>query len=775
LAVVGDILPMLDAAERVSGRINYGLNFELPGMLVGKVLRSPFAHARLVAIDTSRAERLEGVTAVLTRDDFGSATPFSGKYGRVFRDQTVVAFEKVRFVGDPVAAVAAVNEDIADEAVSLIKTQYEEVAAIFNEEEALKPDSPLVHDPRPEQQPMFSKLIQDLPGGSNVCSHFKLRRGDVERGFREADFVFEDVFHSPAAQHAPLEPHVTVAQYFQGKLTIWTSTQMPHAIRSQMAELFNLPLARVRVIVETLGGGFGSKGSLRLEPITSFLALKANRPVKITLKREEEFVTVCKHPATVHIKTGVTKDGVLVARQVRANFNTGAYSDIGPIVARNGGSAMSGPYRIPHVTIDSRAVWTNLVPAGALRGFGVPQAVWAYESQMDMIAERLALDPVEFRRKNLLRDGDFFATGEQLADMHYDALLDQVAAGLQWTSSDARWLDGNFPAKAKDTIRRGKGLALVIKATITPSTSAAVLKLNEDGSLNVLTSSVELGQGAKTVLAQIAAQALQVPFACVSVSDPDTDLTPYDQQTSSSRTTFSMGGAIGKAAEDLKQQLLEKAAELLEASVNDLVLTEGRAEVRGSPRRSLSYGEIVLRSSQGNLIGRGAFTTRGGLDLETGQGIGSVHWHQGAIACEVEVDAETGKVRVLHLTPSVFAGRVVNPRLCELQLEGSAIFGFGQALLEEMVYDEHGQLLNANLGDYNVPSFEDIPEKLTSRALEHTGSDELHGIGETLLPPVMAAIGNAVYNAVGARIRDLPLTPEKILQEIGRIKSSGRP
>ena len=766
MTVVGDTLPMIDGAERVSGRINYVLNFELPGMLVGKILRSPFPHARLVTIDTSRAERLEGVVAVLTRDDFGPATPFSGKYGRVFRDQTVVAFEKVRFVGDPVAAVAAVNEDIAEEALSLIKTEYEEIAAVFNEEEALKPGTPLVHDPRPEQQPMFGKLIQDLPGGSNVCSHFKLRRGDVERAFKEADFVFEDVFHSPAAQHVPLEPHVTVAQYFQGKLTIWTSTQMPHAIRSQMAELFNLPLARVRVIVETLGGGFGSKGSLRLEPITSFLALKSNRPVKITLKREEEFVTVCKHPATVHIKTGVTKDGLLVARQVSANFNTGAYSDIGPIVARNGGSAMSGPYRIPHVWIDSRAVWTNLVPAGALRGFGVPQAVWAYESQMDIIAERLGLDPVELRRKNLLRDGDLFATGEKLDGTHYDELLDRAAASVNWSAKDARWLDS--VATKKTSLRRGKGLALVIKATITPSTSAAALKLNEDGSLNVLTSSVELGQGAKTVLAQIAAQAMQVPFASVSVSDPDTDLTPYDQQTSSSRTTFSMGGAIGKAAEDLRQQLLERAAELLEASARDLVLAEGRVGVRGSPRRSLSYGEIVLRSNQGNMIGSGAFTTRGGLDLETGQGIGSVHWHQGAIGCEVEVDAETGKVRVLHLTPCVFAGRVVNPRLCELQLEGSVIFGFGQALFEEMVYDEHGQLMNQNLGDYNVPSFDDIPWKLNSLALEHQTSEELHGIGETLLPPVMAAIGNAIYNAVGARIRDLPLSAEKVLRELAR-------
>lgn len=768
MATVGQALPMIDAQARVSGGTNYVLNIELSGMLSGKILRSPFPHARIVKVDGSRAERLAGVAAVLTRGDFSAPTGLNGKYGRIFRDQTVVALDKVRFVGDPVAAVAAVNDDVATEALSLIEVEYEELPAVFDEEEALKPAAPLVHDPRPEQQPMFSKMIQDLPAGTNLCSHFKLRRGDVEEGFREADFVFEDVFRSPAAQHVPLEPHVTVAQFFQGKLTIWTSTQMPHAIRSQMAELFNLSLARVRVIVETLGGGFGSKGSLRLEPIASFLALKASRPVKIVLKREEEFVTVCKHPATIRVKTGVKKDGVLVARKVSANFNTGAYSDIGPVVARNGGSAMSGPYKIPHVWIDSCAVWTNVVPAGALRGFGVPQAVWAYETQMDMIAERLGLDPVELRRKNLLRNGDLFATGEKLVDMHYDELLDQAAADLQWTASDARWCNKNHPLSEKDTIRRGKGLALVIKATITPSTSEAELKLNEDGSLNVLTSSVELGQGSKTVLAQIAADQLQVPVSRVSVSDPDTELTPYDQQTSSSRTTFSMGGAIAKAAADLKQQLLEHAAELLEASPSDLALEEGRVAVRGAPGRTLGYGEIALRSSQGNLIGRGAFSTRGGLDLETGQGIGSVHWHQGAVGCEVELDVETGKVRVLYLSPHVFAGRVVNPRLCELQLEGSTIFGLGQALFEEMAYDDRGQLLNANLGDYNIPSFEDIPKQMDSRALEQTGSDELHGIGETLLPPVMAAIGNAIYNAVGARIRDLPLTPEKILRELGR-------
>jgi CO/xanthine dehydrogenase Mo-binding subunit len=767
MSAIGQNLSMLDAQERVSGQINYTLNLELPGTLVGKILRSPLPHARLAAVDSARAERLPGVGAVLTRADFGAGQGYGGKYGRVFRDQGVVALDKVRFVGDPVAAVAAVNEEVAEEALSLIAVEYEELPAVFDEEEALRPGAPLVHDPRPEQQPMFSRLIQDLPGGTNLCSHFKLRRGDVELGFRQADLVFEDVFRSPAAQHVPLEPHVTIAQFFQGRLTLWTSTQMPHAIRAQMAELLHLPQARVRVIVETLGGGFGSKGSLRLEPIASFLALKANRPVKIVLQREEEFVTVCKHPATIRIKTGVMKDGTLVARQVTANFNTGAYSDIGPVVARNGGSAMSGPYRIPHVRIDSCAVWSNAVPAGALRGFGVPQAVWAYESQMDMIAERLGLDPLQLRRKNLLRDGDLFATGEKLAEMHYDELLSRTATSIEWSSQDARWLNG----RASDTtgpLRRGKGLALVIKATITPSTSAATLKINEDGSLNVLTSSVELGQGAKTVLAQIAAEAMQVPVGSVSVSNPDTDLTPYDQQTSSSRTTYSMGGAIAIAAANLKRQLFECAAELLEASLNDLVLEDGRVSVRGSPGRALGYGELALRSQRGNFIGHGAFSTRGGLDLETGQGIGSVHWHQGAIGCEVEIDVETGKITVLRLTPIVFAGRVVNPRLCALQLDGCALFGLGQALFEEMSYNDSGQLINPNLGDYNIPSFADIPWRLDSSALERPGSEELHGIGETLLPPVMAAIGNAVYNAVGTRIYDLPITAEKVLRGLAR-------
>ncbi|MCZ6450309.1 MAG: xanthine dehydrogenase family protein molybdopterin-binding subunit [Deltaproteobacteria bacterium] len=765
MAIVGQSIGMIDSHDRVTGQIDYVLNFELPAMLVGRILRSPLPHARILRIDASRAERLPGVAAILTRADF--ETGLKGVYGRVFSDQTVVAKEKIRFVGDPVAAVAAVDEDIADEALSFIEVEYEELPTVFDPEEALKPDAPLVHEPRPQLQPAFAGLISKPAGAGNVCSLFKLRRGDVDLGFAEADFVFEDTFRSPAVQHVSLEPHVTVAQYVGGILTIWTSTQMPHAIRAQMSDLFNLPQTRVRIITQTLGGGFGSKGSLRLEPITSFLAWKARRPVKITLRREEEFVTVTKHPTTVHLKTGVTRDGLLVARQVTTLFNTGAYTDIGPVVARNGGSVMSGPYKTPHVKIDSYTIWTNAVPAGALRGFGVPQATWAYESQMDMIAERVGMDPMEFRRKNILHDGDRFATGEVLKDLHYDELLNHAAAFVNWNPDDARWLKVSSTRstnKAGRRLQRGKAVTAVIKATITPSTSTAAVMLNEDGSLNVLTSSVELGQGAKTALAQIAADAAHVPLAVVRITEPDTDVTPYDQQTSSSRTTFSMGSAIVLAAGDLKRQLAELSGELLEVSVDDLVMHDGKVEVRGAPERSLSYGEIVRKGRRGNLIGNGTFTTRGGLDQETGQGIGSVHWHQAAAACEVEVDTETGKVRILKLNSSVFAGRMVNPRLCELQTEGSTFFGLGQALFEEMVYDDNGHVINSNLGDYMIPSFKDGPDELNVSILEHEENGEIHGIGETSLPPVVPVIANAVYNAVGVRITDLPLTPEKILR-----------
>jgi len=760
--VVGVSVPMIDSQERVTGTIAYALNAELPGTLVGQVLRSPHPHARIVGVDASRAERLAGVVAVLTRNDLVDQDELFPYFGPVIRDQGVVAIDKVRFVGDPVAAVAAIDEDTAREALDLIEVEYQELAAVFDAEEALQPGAPILHERFPAISSGFADVILHLDEGTNRCNHFKLRKGDVEEGFKQADLVLEDVFRCPPVQHVPLEPHVTLAQVENGRVTVWAGTQTPHVIRAQLAEIFRIPLSHVRVVVHTLGGAYGAKCYPKLEPLAAVLAWKARRPVKIVLTRAEDFLAVSKHGVTIHLKTGAKRDGTLVARQATCYFNAGAYADISPRLIKNGGYGTAGPYRIANVHIDSYAVYTNIVPAGAFRGYGISQGAWAYESQMDMLADELGMDPLELRLKNVLRDGDTFATGETVHDMHYEELLRDAARAIDWQPAPPSPLEGEGSGVRA---RRGKAITCVIKGTVTPSTSSASVKLNEDGSLNVLTSSVEMGQGAKTVLAQIAAEEASLPLEKVAVSEPDTDSTPYEQQTSSSRTTFSMGSAVGLAVRDVRRQLLVLAAEQLEASAEDLVAQDGRVAVKGVEDRSLSYGEVVRKSRRGNLLGHGSFVTQGGLHPETGQGIASVHWHHATAGCEVEVDTETGKIAVVRFHSNVFAGRMVNPRQCELQTEGSTLFGLGQALFEEMLY-EGGQLTNPNLSDYMIPSFEDLPCQLTTRIFEQPGVSEMHGIGETSVPPVMPAIANAVARALGVRITDLPLTPEKVLKAL---------
>jgi CO/xanthine dehydrogenase Mo-binding subunit len=766
MSPVGQSVAVMDAPDRVNGAIQYVLDLEVPRMAFGRMLRSPHAHARVLNIDTSRAAALPGVFAVLTGADLVRQLGSSTRFGRFFLDQTILAVDKVRFIGEPVVAVAAVTDEAAAEACGLVAVDYEPLASVFTIEDALAADAPLLHDPRPVLRDEAKNMIGEPGSGTNVCSYFKLRHGSIERGFAESDHVFSGTFESPAVQHVPLEPHVAVASY-DNNVTVWSSTQMPHAIRSQLAELLGLPLADVRIATSNLGGGFGSKGSLRLEPITSLLSRAAHRPVKIVLDRDEEFVTVTKHPAMIEIKSGVTADGLLKAREVTAYFNTGAYADVGPMVARNAGSAITGPYRIPNVAVDSYAVWSNLVPAGAFRGFGVSQGAWAYESHTDMIAEGIGMDPVQFRRQNLLRDGDRYATGETVADFHFDRLLDRVEEAIRWPVAGRHRTEPS-PSSSSDkpsSTRRGKAITTMMKATITPSTSTAALKLNEDGSLNVLTSSVDMGQGVKTVLAQIAAEAVGMAYEDVRVSDPDTDLTPYDQQTSSSRTTYSMGSAVARAADDLKVRLLAAAADLLEAPAEDLEIQDAGVQVRGAPRRRLTFAEIVRMGRLGNVQGTGTFVTEGGLDPETGQGIASVHWHHGAAGCEVKVDIETGKVDVLRFASAVFAGRVINPRLCELQVEGSIMFGLGQALFEEIVYED-GQIVNPNLSDYMIPSFTDMPGRVHISLVEDAGHSDVHGIGETSLPSVSPTIANAVFDAVGVSVTGLPITREKVLRAI---------
>lgn len=748
---------MLDARERVSGQVSYVINHEVPGMLHARVLRSLAPHARIVRIDTSRARRVPGVLAVVTGAEIAARSDVAPYFGPVFRDQPVLAIDKVRYVGEPVVAAVADDLDAAREALALVEVEYAEMPAVFTCEQAMAADAPALHEQAQTASNTFADIVVGGANAPNVCNHFTLRKGDVDDGFRRADHIFEHTYSSPPVQHVPFETHACIARVQDGQLTVWATTQTPHVLRAQLAEVFKTSLTNVRVIVPTLGGGYGAKCYPKIEPLTAVLALIARRPVRLHLSREEEFITVTKHGAEITLATAVMADGTIVARRSRCLFNTGAYADIGPRLIRNGGFATGGPHNVPHVAVDSFAVYTNLPPAGAFRGYGVSQAAWAYETQMDTIAEHLGIDPYELRMKNLLVNGQSFATGETLEDCHFRDLLEQAAQGIGWNPREPAVKSG--PNKV-----RAKGLSCVIKATVTPSTSTASVKLNEDGSVDVLTSAVEMGQGLQTALATIAAERFELSVDRVHVSQVDTDVTPYDQQTSSSRSTHAMGTAVIVAVDQVREQLLHQAAPLLEVDPADLEVHNGVVQVKGAPDRALTFSEIVRRSRAGNLLGHGTFASAGGLDPHTGQGVGSVHWHQAAGAAEVEVDLETGSVQLLRYHGSVYAGRTINPVQAELQTEGCVAFGLGQAFFEEMVFDG-GQLQNGNLGDYMVASIQDMPsEDLGVTVLENHALNEIHGIGETSLPPVMPAIGNAVYRATGVRITDLPITPEKILR-----------
>jgi len=766
---VGQAISMIDSQLRVSGGIDYTLNFELPRMLHARILRSPYGHARVLKVDTSRAERLAGVAAVLSRDDLigDRIDPY---FGLIIQDQTPVALDKVRFVGDAVAAVAAVDEDTAAEALDLLDVEYEELPAVFDPEQALKPDAVLIHEGARRIIPGRPDVAARSLAGTNIVHLFKQRKGDIARGFRESDEIFDNTFSSPPVNHVALEPHVAVAQVSDGQITVWTCSQNPYVVQRQLAGIFKIPLADVRVIVFTLGGGFGGKLNCKFEPVAALLSKKAGRPVKIIARRNEVFLLGVQHECKVKLKTGVKRDGTLIAVEACCYYNSGAYGDTTPnLITR--GYAAGGPYRVPNLYMDSYGVYTNTAPTAAFRGYGITQVVWAHESQMDIIADALGMDPLEFRLKNVLQKGDSFSTGEPMPEMHYNELIASAAEKIGWK-------DGPLVVREGNKIR-AKGISAIVKGMATPTTSTASIKLNADGSLNVLTSSVEMGQGAKTALAQIAAEEIGLPVRRVRVSEPDTAFTPFDLMTAASRATFCMGTAIRRGVQQIKEQMLEAAAAQLEAAKEDLVLNDGRVMVRGVERKSVSYADIVRWTKASNLLGHGTFVSGSGpdgspvvMDFETGQGYGSAEWHPAVVACEVEVDTDTGKVRVTRLHGELYVGKVINPRLSQLQVEGAMTFALGQVLFEELAVDTNGAITNPNLSDYMIPSFEDAPPQLTVHLLEPHGVTDVHGIGETALPPVRPAIGNAICRAIGARILDLPLTPEKVLRALEKQRQS---
>jgi CO/xanthine dehydrogenase Mo-binding subunit len=755
--MIGERQPLVDARDRVTGRLPFTVNLEPAGTLHVAILRSTVPHARLVRVDASAAGALPGVVATLTRDHF-VGTSIRPLFGPVFRDQPVVALDRVRYVGEPVAAVAATDRRLAEAALEAIEVEYDELPAVFTAQDALARDAPLLHEQFGSTAPGYADIVLQGQGG-NVCNKFQLRKGEALAGFALADEIFEHEFTSPPVQHVSMEPHVAVASFDGDRLTVHTSTQTPYAVRDALAYMFRLPASHVRVVVPPLGGGFGGKTYAKVEPIAAVLAQMTRRPVKVELTREEEFVTNRKHEASIRLRTGVRRDGTIVAREVQALFNAGAYTDISPRLIKNGGYGAVGPYRIPHVHVDSYAVFTNLPSAGAFRGYGVSQGSWAYETQMDIIARELGIEPVELRMRNLLEEGDTFATGEPLHGIRFHEVLRDATSLFD---------SGRVPPSTDGgggTVRRGRGCAVIIKSTITPSTSAASVKLDADGSLQVLTSTVDMGQGAHTALAQIAAGELSVATSQVGIVGPDTHVTPFDLTTSSSRSTAAMGAAVREAVVDVRHQLLELASAQMEVDAVDLELRDGLVRVAGDPSSGRTIADVMTASRRGTLSGNGSFVTEGGLHPETGQGVASEHWHQGAVATEVDVDIETGKVTVRALRAAVYAGTVVNPLNARMQVDGSITFGISQALFEQLIHDS-GHPANSSLSEYALAGLAELPDVFEVSLIEDPDNDEIHGLGETCLPPVMPAIGNAIADAVGVRLRHLPMTAERVLDAL---------
>jgi CO/xanthine dehydrogenase Mo-binding subunit len=746
---VGRSLPRLEAREKVTGRADYVHNMRLPGMLIAKVVRSTVAHGRIVSIDTSAALQVEGVFAVYTGEDIRKIIP-EPYYGPAFHDQPILALGKVRHVGEPVAVALAKDAHIAEHAAQLVEVVYEELEAVFDEVEAMDSKA-IVHDVL-KPAGTFPDL-KHLNGkkNTNIALDFHLKRGDVDKAFASAVHVFEHEFHTQQVMHTPLEPMVSLAEPTRDGLTIHTASQSPSFVRIEIARLLGWPENKVQVKVPYLGGGFGAKLYIKLEALVAATALLTRRPVKWSLTMEEQFYTITKHATTFRIKSAVDGAGKVMGRSCTVYWNGGAYADIGPRVTQKSGFTAPGPYDIENVAIASYALYTNRPPAGALRGFGIPQLVWAYESHTDLIARELNIDPVEFRRNNILREGRPQATGTAMKDAAIDLVLEKLAERMNWSAPFDR---------GSGTVRRGRGVGIGFKASIAPTTSVAFVNIYADGSCALYMSTVDMGQGSDTAMAQIVAEVLQVQAENVRVVHPDTDVTPYDMATLGSRSTFHMGNAVKLAAEDARQKL--------EAMARSVGVPEGS---------NLETREIFKKKygmQAGNVMGVGSYIPAyTSPDKATGMSDNiTPFWMVGGTGVEIEVDTETGHVKLTKLVNAADMGRPLNPRIVETQLSGAAIMQLGFTMLENMELDA-GQVSNASLADYKIPGIHDIPRDIENHivlAEQGGGPFGAKGVGESATFGVSPAIANAIHDAVGVRLTDLPLTAESVLRGI-RLKA----
>ena len=769
---VGKSVVRIDGEAKVAGAAQFidDLDFG-PGLLYACLIESPYPHAKIAGIDTRKADKVPGVVRVVTGKDF----PY--RFGLYMKDRYIFAQDRVRFVGEQVAAVIARDPRTAAIAARLVNIKYVELEPVFSASDALSDGAILIHPDLgnyPHVPWFFPK------GGTNIAHWKKVRKGDIERGFAEADLIFEDSYTVPRYAHCAIETHGAIGWLdHSGRLSVWTASQSPFTQRHLFAQALSpmgLSHKDIRVVSPFVGGGFGGKAGVSMEILAAALATAVKgHPVKILWSRAQEFYnTYQRQGLTAKVKIGVKNDGTMTALENTLHWDAGAYVEYGANVVNAAGLSATGPYRIPNLKIDSVCVYTNMPPGGPYRGFGYSEFLFALESHIDQIAIKLQMDPIQFRIKNAIREGDPLAYGAPMNPNGLFEAIEKVREKIDW---------GNKVETRDPKIASGKGFALFWKAPAMPpnASSSAILKFNEDGSINILASAMEIGQGFQTMVAQIAAEVLTVPPNKIRVENPDTDRNPYEWQTVASHITWGCGNAVKLAAIDARDQIFDLVARAL-GKDRDALYLENEA-VRSSreddfmlPLRDFVISGIGMPDGTfrgGPIVGRGVFmpefaSAQG--DPETGQGgKPNVHYTVGAAAVSIEIDRETGRMKIPKIVLAVDAGKAINPDLVEGQVAGGLLQGIGTVLYEDMRFDAKGRLLNPNFADYKIPTALETPDEIVPIIIEVPQPDGPYGargIGEHTMIPVAPIIANAVADALGIRIKSLPITAEKLLLHI---------
>lgn len=750
---VGQSVARVDLTSKLDGSAQYAGDITVPGMLAGAVLRSPHASARILSIDTSGAQAVPGVVGVLTAADLSD---IDNRYGHALRDRPILAVDQVRFVGEPVVAVAAHTLAQAEEAIRRILVEYEILERAVTIEEAIRAGAHEVHTG--ETVPGFAHGLGVLPPrDGNICYRYDFSRGDVRAEFDSADVVVEGTYRFPAVYQYAMETHTVVAHFRGSQIEIWASCQHPFLVRTEIAQLFGMTDDQVRIHVPFLGGGFGSKSYTKMEPVTVALSRKVNRPVRIVNRVDESMVTTRRHGMVAHMRTAASANGELLAREATLWLDTGAYADNGPRVTATAGDAAPGPYRWKSVAVEANCVYTNTAPAGSYRAFGATHMQWIGESQIDEVARRVGIDPLDFRRRHLLRRGEEVRPGGKPLDADLVGDIERAATAVGWGTP-----------LAPDT---GRGLSVGLLAAGAHPVSMASVRMTVDGHVTVLVGSTEMGQGTRTVMAQIAAEVLGIDPSSVRVDGADTRFTPYDRSTGASRSTTVAGKAVQRAAQDVLDKLTETGASLFDVTP-DLLRVEDGALVHDGKR--IAYPDIIKARfgfSGGELQGVGEVRPEGGSGSYAE---GPVFWEVCVAAAEVRVDRVTGEVEVVKTATVADVGKAINPLLVERQDEGGAMQGLGNCMFEEMLFADDGSVMNDTLLEYRVPTAVDLPSSMVTILVENEdgpGPFGAKGCGEGAVAAVPGAIVNALGSA-GVPVVELPLTPERVWRRIREIEAA---